>query len=157
MATLLTYWVYVAPQHAESPEPDAFRQVMPWACLPIRPSLGHRGDADVARNDHKRKVSLPTDLVRYVGNLVETRAYEAGGEAFRPGGLVLRARNAAMEAWVLAQVIPLLGAFHLGSGEAAGKAEQAADGHSRHAAFIGAPSETPSQAYPTESRGRRNS
>jgi antitoxin ParD1/3/4 len=50
--------------------------------------------------------------VRFVDTLIASGAYESSGAVMRAALRALQARDAAMERWVLSQVVPMLGAMH---------------------------------------------
>ncbi len=60
----------------------------------------------------KRCVALPPDQVRFVDTLIASGAYQSSGAVMRAALRALQARDAAMERWVLSQVVPMLGAMH---------------------------------------------
>ena len=62
----------------------------------------------------RRCVALPPDQARFVDTLIASGAYESSGAVMRAALRALQARDAAMERWVLAQVVPVLGAMHPG-------------------------------------------
>ena len=62
----------------------------------------------------KRCVALPPEQVHFVDTMVASGAYESSGAVMRAALRALQARDAAMERWVLAQVVPVLGAMHPG-------------------------------------------
>lgn len=103
----------------------------------------------MARTDEKRIVSLPPDLARYVDDLVEAGTFRSSDEVLRAGVRTLRARDAAMESWVLAQVVPLLGAL---------RGERAIAAQESLARRVGWPGRPAGRDQPVlASRGRRNS
>ena len=62
----------------------------------------------------KRCVALPPDQAQFVDTMVASGAYQSSGAVMRAALRALQARDAAMERWVLTQVVPVLGALHPG-------------------------------------------
>ncbi len=60
----------------------------------------------------KRCVALQPHQARFMDALVASGAYGSRGAVMRAALRALEARDAAMERWVLAQVVPVLGALH---------------------------------------------
>jgi len=102
----------------------------------------------------RRSVSLPPDLARYVDHLVETGVYGSRGEVLLAGLRAMRARDAAMERWVLNEVVPMLGALHGGKPWDMPEEPVLVAVRQQQAIWLGEDGPETSRVY--EARGKRN-
>jgi antitoxin ParD1/3/4 len=60
----------------------------------------------------KRTISLPKEQARYIDSLVESGGYASASEVVRAGLRALQERDAAVERWLIDEVVPLYDAMH---------------------------------------------
>ena len=56
---------------------------------------------------HKRTFSLPAEQAKYIDNLVASGGYATSSEVIRAGLRALQERDAAVDRWLRAEVVPV--------------------------------------------------